>query len=287
MDHSAFDAHAFLIESHGKRLLYSGDFRKHGRKGKAFQFFLNKVPSGINVLLLEGSLLGRTTSKQLDEKALEADLVKIIKSSENIVFGIISSQNIDRLVSFFKAALRTKRLLVIDVYTANVLSSLKEFAKLPHPSDNFPNIKVFFPKYICDRLRQEGKIELMTKFRDFRITKKEIAENRGSILMLVRPSMLFDLSRIRGIQSTTIIYSMWEGYLKEPSVEKFLAFVKKRNMKMTHLHTSGHADIDTLKIVADRLKPKQIIPMHTFYPDFYKNLFPNVRIVNDGDKVEI
>lgn len=34
VDHSAIDAYAFLIESNGKRIFYSGDFRSHGRKGK-------------------------------------------------------------------------------------------------------------------------------------------------------------------------------------------------------------------------------------------------------------
>ena len=32
IDHSAFDAYMLLIEVHGKRILYSGDFRIHGRK---------------------------------------------------------------------------------------------------------------------------------------------------------------------------------------------------------------------------------------------------------------
>ena len=32
VDHSAFDALAFLVEAGGKRLFYSGDFRGHGRK---------------------------------------------------------------------------------------------------------------------------------------------------------------------------------------------------------------------------------------------------------------
>ena len=36
MDHSAFDAHALLLESNGKTLFYSGDFRGHGRKSKMF-----------------------------------------------------------------------------------------------------------------------------------------------------------------------------------------------------------------------------------------------------------
>ena len=32
VDHSAYDSLAFVIEAEGKRLLYSGDLRMHGRK---------------------------------------------------------------------------------------------------------------------------------------------------------------------------------------------------------------------------------------------------------------
>ena len=35
VDHSAFDAYMFLIESKGKRILHTGDFRAHGFRGKS------------------------------------------------------------------------------------------------------------------------------------------------------------------------------------------------------------------------------------------------------------
>lgn len=34
VDHSAYDAHMFLIEADGKRVLHTGDFRNHGFRGK-------------------------------------------------------------------------------------------------------------------------------------------------------------------------------------------------------------------------------------------------------------
>jgi len=37
VDHSAYDAYALLIQSGGKRLFYSGDFRAHGRKAVLFE----------------------------------------------------------------------------------------------------------------------------------------------------------------------------------------------------------------------------------------------------------
>ncbi len=37
VDHSAYDAYAILVDCNDRRLLYSGDFRGHGRKAKVFE----------------------------------------------------------------------------------------------------------------------------------------------------------------------------------------------------------------------------------------------------------
>lgn len=58
-DHSAYDAYAFLIEADGRKLLYSGDFRAHGRKKKLFKANIRALPESVDVLLMEGSCLGR------------------------------------------------------------------------------------------------------------------------------------------------------------------------------------------------------------------------------------
>lgn len=52
MDHSAFDAYAFLIENGGKKLFYTGDFRGHGRKARIFSELLESLPA-VDVLLME------------------------------------------------------------------------------------------------------------------------------------------------------------------------------------------------------------------------------------------
>jgi ribonuclease J len=45
VDHSAYDAYGLLIESGGKRLFYSGDFRAHGRKGMLFDRLIAQPPN--------------------------------------------------------------------------------------------------------------------------------------------------------------------------------------------------------------------------------------------------
>lgn len=59
VDHSAYDAYAILVEARGRRLLYSGDFRMHGRKHAMMERFLENPPRDVHALLMEGTTLGR------------------------------------------------------------------------------------------------------------------------------------------------------------------------------------------------------------------------------------
>ena len=107
-------------------------------------------------------------------------------------------------------------------------------------------------------------------------------------MMMVRPSMLKDLKSIKNIKVATFIYSLWEGYLQDDSMQKMMRFIKKKNIKFYQVHTSGHAEIDTLKKVVKKLEPGKIIPIHTFRPDKYDDLFSQkIEQVLDGEVFEV
>jgi hypothetical protein len=74
VDHSGFDAYALEIEACNRRLFYSGDLRAHGRKGKLFELMLKRPPKNIDVMLMEGSSLGRLADSECfpTEEALSA-----------------------------------------------------------------------------------------------------------------------------------------------------------------------------------------------------------------------
>jgi len=80
-----------------------------------------------------------------------------------------------------------------------------------------------------------------------------------------------------------VIYSMWKGYLDESNKaknEKLIDFFSSYPYKC--LHTSGHADVESLKKVVEVIKPKHIIPIHTEKPDEFKNLFENTILLENG-----
>ena len=60
-----------LIEVHGKRILYSGDFRTHGRKSALTRRLMAAPPEKLDVLLMEGTNLGSdkscTTESNLED----------------------------------------------------------------------------------------------------------------------------------------------------------------------------------------------------------------------------
>ena len=50
----------------------------------------------------------------------------------------------------------------------------------------------------------------------------------------------------------------------------------------------GRADeVPVLKRLADALQPKKIIPIHTFHPDKYSQVFQNVTQLKDGEVLEL
>ncbi len=287
-DHSAFDAYSFLVEANGKRLFYSGDFRSHGRKRNVFYWFIHNAPQNVDYLLLEGTTVSRSNKPFKTEEQIENEFLELFKQKDKINLIYTSGQNIDRLTSIYKACKRAGKTMVIDVYIAKVLKELSKYAKIPHPSKSFENLKVMFSYYTSKRLTESGHENVLYEFKNFKITKEEISHQANNIVMLVRPSMQKDLELIKGIEGGNLIYSMWEGYLEKQNTKSFIKYLEKRNFSFHTIHTSGHADVSTLKKMVEAIKPKNIVPIHTFKGDEYKNIFnENILEIKDETTVEI
>lgn len=283
-DHSAFDAYSFLLEADGKKIFYSGDFRNHGRKTNAFKWFTYNAPDDVDYLLLEGTTIGRDSKPFKTEPEIEEELTVLFQQSTKINLVYTSGQNIDRIVSVYEACLKSNKLLVVDVYVATILKELSPFDGIPYPSKDFRILKVMFPYYTSRRLTNEGNEKILYQFKAFKITKVEISQRSTEIVMIVRPSMQKDLEHIPGIDGGNIIYSLWEGYLKKPNTQKFIEYLTNRNFTLHKIHTSGHADTETLKQMVNALNPKNIVPIHTFNATEYCKIFSTPIVeLNDGD----
>jgi ribonuclease J len=287
-DHSAFDSCSFLVEASGKSIFYSGDFRNHGRKAKVFKWFTHNAPQNVDYLLLEGTTIGRDNKPFKTETEIENELTEVFKQQGKINLIYTSGQNIDRIVSIYRACIKTDKTLVVDVYVATILKELSKFAKIPFPSKDFKNLKVMFPYFTSRRLKNERNEQILYQFKNYKITKEEISNRANKIAMIVRPSMQKDLEKINEIDGGNLIYSMWEGYLLKPDTKKFINYLTKRKFTLSKIHTSGHADTETLKQIVEAIKPKYIVPIHTFSGSEYQKIFSTPIVeMNDGETRQI
>ena len=280
MDHSAFDAAAFEIKAGGKTVIYSGDFRGHGRKAKCLDSFIKQATKQADVLFTEGSMVSRSDELTITEDELEMAVVEELKGKKGIALIQSSSQNIDRIVSFYRAALRLGKIFVVDVYTANILHELNALGNnIPFPS--YAKIKVFYPYRLTQKVFKEIGEEYAKRFSRFRITKEQVEAQQSDIVMIVRPSMKKDLEKCN-LLGGTFIYSMWQGYRDSEYQQNFETWLEEQDFSTAFLHTSGHAKVSDIKRLIDGLDPKKIVPIHTMMPDAFLDYSDKVEIKQDG-----
>lgn len=286
VDHSSYDAYALQIESDGKSIFYSGDFRSHGRKATLFERLTENPPQNIDTLLLEGSSLGRLTDSQQfpTEKEIENQLTHILSSSEGLALVHTSSQNIDRVVSIFRASKKSGRKLIIDLYTAAILEAT---GNVNLPQSDWSDVALYVPQAQRVQIKNNAWFDLLKRHSANRIFIESLQQIAPKSTLLFRPLHRFDLERGECLSGAVYIYSQWEGYWEQGAYDKVREWLERHSIKKHSIHTSGHASPGELKKVVSSINPRKVVPIHSFFPAKYPDLFPNVETHDDGEWWEI
>ncbi|KRG56154.1 MULTISPECIES: MBL fold metallo-hydrolase [Stenotrophomonas] len=281
VDHSAFDAYALLIEGGGDRLFYSGDFRGHGRKAALFERLIAAPPSNINALLVEGSSLTRLALDATfpTEAEIEAQLADEIAQTKGLALVHTSAQNIDRIVSIFRASRRCGRQVVMDLYAATILEAT---GNLNIPQSDWSDVKLYVPHRQRLQIKQGSLFELLKRHSKHRIFIEDLAEIPMKSTLLFRPLHQPDLERAKCLSGARYIYSQWEGYWDGGSYAQVAAFLARHDIPKVSIHTSGHASPVDLKRFVAAINPGKVVPIHSFRPDRYTELFECVEPQQDG-----
>lgn len=263
-DHSAFDSYMLLCEAGGESILYSGDFRSNGRK--SFNRLLRELPTNVDKLICEGTILSRDGYKAVNERELEEKAVELFRGVTGPIFVLQSSTNIDRIVTMYRAAKRCGRIFLEEVYMADIASAAGE--NIPNP--NFGDVYAF--------ITSPAKHDLLEKYKH-RASRAFIAGK--PFVMCVRSSMLRylkTLSSTMSFENGLLVYSLWNGYRETDSMKEFLAECEKMGLTVVTLHTSGHADEQALKQFIEAVNPKELLPIHTEYAEGFRKIAPDVAL---------
>jgi len=285
MDHSAFGASSLLIEVEGKRILYTGDMRAHGRKGKVFWALPHKV-GHVDCMLMEGTTLGgKHHDGYNDEAAVEEGMVKTFQH-DHATFVLGAGSNVDWLVSLYRASKRTGKQLVLDLYQFYLLTRLKQFSPAlpPHDSDH---VRVLYTKYQAEKLEQHGLVDVMTKEALCRkISRDEICAHPDKMVMRISRGEMKRLADKMECQGNMrFIYSMWQGYLERDS--DMANFPRQYGCEWQSIHTSGHAWLEDLQKLTSQINPDMLIPIHTLQGDKFEKYFENVVRIKDGKEIRV
>ena len=263
------------------------DLRAHGRKGSLFERLLRDPPRPVHAMLMEGSSLGRLDADQRfpTETEVEAQLVERLRPP-GFVAVCASAQNIDRVVSLYRACKRTGRTLVLDLYAAEILAAT---GNKNIPRAGWPDLAIYVPQYQRRHVARTERFDLLGPYKACRIYKEQLAALAPHAAMLFRPAMLPDVDALgTAWDHGRAIWSQWDGYLRSGPGAVLKADLAARSVPLDVIHTSGHASITDLQRLAAAISPGALVPVHTFEGDQFTALFgTNVVRRADGEWWEV
>lgn len=283
-DHSAYDAYSLVVEAGRRKLMYTGDIRGHGRKSSLFERLLAQPPVGVHALLLEGTHigstghLGETVSTESD---VELAMASTFQSTAGLAAVVSSAQNIDRLVTVYRACLRSGRTLLVDLYTVAMAQAT---GRTTIPQPGFPSLGVLIPQ--CQRVlvktsREFARTEAV---RPFRVYPEALAADPSRYVVLGSSGGVMELLRGGALgPDGAVVWSLWPGYLRDTSGARFAAAVSSRSVPFVIHHTSGHAPVPDLQRLVAALQPERVVPIHTEGAAAYGEHFANVELRADGE----
>lgn len=259
IDHSAVDSYLFLIEADGKCILYTGDFRLHGVRGKTMDKILDRRIGKVDAIITEGTTVSRTDGKTVTEWELQARVRNYLQQYK-YVFVLCATTNLDRIFALARAVPRGKY-CICDDYQKMLVETV---------SKHWSGISSFYemPKLLSFKHHPPARFEELGGLMFVRANSKF-----GAIICQYDPAQ------------SILLYSMWDGYRTKPgsTIPDFLALTDTWET----LHTSGHASPEDLRHVIEKADPQLVIPMHTDAPQKMQALCPDRTVVLLKDEEEL
>lgn len=297
MDHSAFDAYGFVIRSENETdlgVFHTGDFRAHGLYTEDFFDAMEDVGE-VTAIVCEGTNIEREDSTARKEYEIEDEFTEQFKKNKyNAVF--VSSTNIDRIFGIYRAARKAGRLVFMDDFQFDILQTVIGQSDwtgeldAAHIDEDESDSDIVLPdgRYTFD-LGQPYVLKLNRFNREtpsFYIPDKLINYmlQKGCVIIARSSHQFTELINSLPTEQTRKYLSMWKGYL-EPSSPAFnQSLASAIGDDYEYIHTSGHADTDSLEKLFWNIEHEVIIPMHTSNPQKFLSVFKDekVTVIDDG-----
>jgi ribonuclease J len=281
LDHSVYGASAWAVETSLGWVVYTGDLRLHGTRGQETQQFVTAARElRPRVLLCEGTRATEEppeASMPVREEDVRQSALQEVRTAEGLVIADFGPRNIDRLLTFYRIAEATDRLLVILAKDAYLLDDMHLASARVPPLTESPLVRIF---YDMKAKRDAWEERVWRAHRDKKITPQEAAADLDRLILCFSfwdVDNLIDLNPRGG----KYIYSSSEAYTEEQMIDmdrlrNWLQHFDMKGMGLPYrradgtfgvdhptLHASGHAPGSDLVAVIKEIAPEVLIPIHT------------------------
>ena len=248
VDHDAYGASGLLIETPDLVISYTGDIRLHGYRKNATLNFC-KESENCDVLLIEGVTVSfqelnedAHVPKDHNEMALIEKINNIVKENPNkqITFNYYIS-NIERILNIIKTNPRT---VVLDAYYSYVLNHATGYQSHYYQLDD--------KDYGLD---ESYKIEFETLLQD-----------ESSYFWQLDTLAIEQFNRLKenGIYIHSNATPLGDY---DPAYKPFIQRFEDHNIEFKLVSCTGHAHPFDLIEIIDLIKPKLLVPIHSYHPE--------------------
>lgn len=248
VDHDAYGACGLLIETPDLVISYTGDIRLHGYRKDATLNFCRESEN-CDVLLIEGVSVSfqefdeDVSDREIpNEEQLIETINEIVKSNSNkqITFNYYIS-NIERILNIIKTNPRT---VVLDAYYSYVLKEATGHQSYYYQLDD--------KEYGLDK--------------NYKIDFNKLLNDEGEYFWQLDSSALKYMNKLKegGIYIHSNAVPLGDF---DPSYTPFVNKFGEHNIEFVRVSCSGHAHPNDLIKIINLIKPKLLVPIHSYRPE--------------------
>ena len=280
--------------------------KEHGKVDKTELITVGSHEEAEAVLLEIGNLLGYETytadpgksfrKRKLCEIASSKDVPENLRSAKNvqaqeviantdkIVFATHYSRDIDRFNSFYKAAKKANRKLVITPKTAHLLTKLLDDKHLsvPNPLKD-ENILVYYKRKKSGTHDDKDYFLWERAFMNKMATYDYVQKHQKELVMDLDFYQFTELIDIKPEAGSHFIHSMSEPFSEEDIEDQVMHnWIDRFKMQFHQMHASGHMNKEQLAEMVNYISPKILFPIHRENQLLFKTYYSNVQPIEQA-----
>jgi ribonuclease J len=233
-------------------------------------------------LICEGTRMADVEKrKNYSEDQVKQLTDNVVSSTNQMVFSMRYSRDLDRFRSFYEVARNNGRQVVISPKTAYLLSKLldDEHLDLPDPlKDDY--ILVYYKRKKSGVFDERDYFPWEHKFMNKMVMYDYIHKNQSQLLMDLDFYQFTELIDIKPKPGSQFIHSMSEPFSEEDIEDEVMHnWTDHFDMHFHQLHASGHVNKEQLVQSVNLIQPKRVFPVHTENQQLFKEYCKNVQIL--------